>query len=578
VEALPDSGLRRDTGHFSLLQTQPVILCAADWETNDPTAALWTVLEALPSERSYLLLTPSWSMGEDGTGQRLTNIQAVRDRFEHVEVVILAPSAAELVAWKDFGETTLYCSHNALVREDLFFPIPGRQQTVDAIYDARWADYKRHELAAGVKSLALIAYPQPLSCSASYTQRALRAVGHATWFTKPWVPTYLSSPEVNAAYNKARVGLCLSEVEGANFASIQYLLAGLPVVTTRNRGGRDEFLSERVARWVEDDADAVAAAVDELAALRLEPDLIRNEALAKTAEHRDRLVEWIRARVDEESRRPSRWHLGWPPGLRNKLWEPPASVGEVTDAIGDGGHRESSAPFARRVTLTDQEKTQFEDQGFLMVDRALVTADELAEVRRLLDGLFERFEDLPKRFAYDLGDVKEHHGTQQVPEINFCLDFEPLLAETAAFASCRDLAQQLLSSRAFCDYDHAIYKPPAVDTAVGWHQDMAYAPDQESPDEVHIWLALHDATEANGCMQFVPASHRLGLLPHRPRAHDPRAHALVTDFVDSSSAVACPVGAGMAVVHRPATLHTTAPNTTDEIRASWILQFVDRGP
>jgi glycosyltransferase involved in cell wall biosynthesis len=339
VTRAAEGGSRRDTGHFSLLQERPVILHASDWEITDPTAALWSVLDALPVARSYLLVSPTWTLEASDSHQHQLSrsIEAVRDRFGHVEVVVLAGSPTELEAWAGTGQPALYCSHNAFVRDDYFFPIVSRVPTFDAIYDGKWADYKRHQLAGSVQSLALIAYPLPESSSEAYSEKALSAVGHATWFTKPWLPDppYLSHSEVNAAYNTARVGLCLSEREGACFASIQYLLAGLPVVTTINLGGRDEFFNERVARWVDADADAVAGAVAELGSLRLDPAAIRAEALKRVGEHRQRLLEWIRGVVDEaHSRRPSRWHAGWPPGLPNKLIEPQASANEVIGAIG----------------------------------------------------------------------------------------------------------------------------------------------------------------------------------------------------------------------------------------------------
>ena len=51
----------------------------------------------------------------------------------------------------------------------------------------------------------------------------------------------MNDEEVNNFLNQCKVGIILSEVEGANYASIQYLLAGLPVVSTKSKGGRDVF-------------------------------------------------------------------------------------------------------------------------------------------------------------------------------------------------------------------------------------------------------------------------------------------------------------------------------------------------
>lgn len=36
-----------------------------------------------------------------------------------------------------------------------------------------------------------------------------------------------------------------------------------------------------------------------------------------------------------------------------------------------------------------------------------------------------------------------------------------------------------------------------------------------SEDEVSAWLALSPVTESNGCMRFVPGSHKGDMLPHR---------------------------------------------------------------
>lgn len=249
------------------------------------------------------------------------------------------------------------------------------------------------------------------------------------------------------------------------------------------------------------------------------------------------------------------------------------------DAEPSPGGDDNGSHAPARLALTKQEIARFRRQGFLIVDRPLIAADDLAVVRQLIDDLFEHFNSLPRDLAYDLGDVQVHDGPQQIPEINDALKLEPRLAATAAFARCRDLARQLLNDRVYCYFDHAICKPPHNDAATEWHQDLAYSPNLADRDAVHIWLALQDVTEANGCMHFVPDEGRRGLLPHRRRGNSSLTHALVAEDFDSTTAVACPLGAGMATVHRLTTLHYTAPNTTDEPRVAWILHFhVERRP
>ncbi len=100
----------------------------------------------------------------------------------------------------------------------------------------------------------------------------------------------LMQPEVAEAYSTARVGLCLSAVEGAMYASTEYLLAGIPVVSTHSKGGRDRLFDPAHSRIVEDDPASIAEAVRELAELRIDPLEIRGSVFTKMQTHRARLA------------------------------------------------------------------------------------------------------------------------------------------------------------------------------------------------------------------------------------------------------------------------------------------------
>lgn len=228
--------------------------------------------------------------------------------------------------------------------------------------------------------------------------------------------------------------------------------------------------------------------------------------------------------------------------------------------------------------LSQLQIDRFSWDGFLALDRPLVSAHELEVARQLIDGLFARYDELPTDLAYDLGDVRLHDGEQQIPEINNVLQLEPRLRATVAFARCRDLAAELLRSKVKCSFAHAISKPPHNGGAREWHQDLADAPHLAGVDAVHIWFPLQDVTEANGCMHFIPADGHPRLLPHRPRVGSSDTRALSAENVDPTHAVACPLGGGMATVHRPTTLHYTGPNDTDEPRLAWIMHFHREAP
>jgi ectoine hydroxylase-related dioxygenase (phytanoyl-CoA dioxygenase family) len=84
---------------------------------------------------------------------------------------------------------------------------------------------------------------------------------------------------------------------------------------------------------------------------------------------------------------------------------------------------------------------------------------------------------------------------------------------------------------------------------------------------------LQEATTENGCMHFVPGSHRGEVVPHRPIGGDPRVHGLEVEpgVVDVSTAVACPLPAGGATIHASRTLHYTSPNRSTGHRRAYII-------
>ena len=60
-----------------------------------------------------------------------------------------------------------------------------------------------------------------------------------------------------------------------------------------------------------------------------------------------------------------------------------------------------------------------------------------------------------------------------------------------------------------------IDKAPGTRTPTPWHQDCAYWIDLPDRRAASCWIALDDATVDNGCMWFVPGSHRRPMRPHR---------------------------------------------------------------
>jgi ectoine hydroxylase-related dioxygenase (phytanoyl-CoA dioxygenase family) len=141
------------------------------------------------------------------------------------------------------------------------------------------------------------------------------------------------------------------------------------------------------------------------------------------------------------------------------------------------------------------------------------------------------------------------------------------------------LARDLMEPPVRLWEDQMIYKPPYDgNAAVAWHQDYTYW-DQVGPPELGTcWIALDDATIANGCMYVIPGSHRWNFRYSRDEvdAGDPNwllSHPRLPAGANREP-VACEVKAGHCHFHHCLTFHGSFGNRTENPRRSYILHLM----
>lgn len=223
------------------------------------------------------------------------------------------------------------------------------------------------------------------------------------------------------------------------------------------------------------------------------------------------------------------------------------------------------------VSLTDEQIAFFHDNGFLALDY-LTTPEDVAWMRDIYDRLFA------SRAGRDVGDQFDLAGTDEegkeavLPQILGPVKYAPELAEGLFRVNTFYICRQLLGPETAMGGDHAILKPARIGSETPWHQDEAYWDEDYLHNSVSIWMPLQEATVENGCMWFMPGTHKLDVQPHRPLGNDPRIHALeMVEEVDMAKAVACPIPAGGCTIHHCRTFHYTGPNRSDGDRRAFIM-------
>lgn len=176
-----------------------------------------------------------------------------------------------------FGEVI---NQNAWLDENKVMRVlPDIEKLYDAIYVGRLSAFKRHFLAKNVDNIALVA-------GNNHGNVAVNNIPRASFRNKQ----PLSPDEVCLKINQSNCGLILSAEEGACFASSEYLLCGVPVVSTKSLGGRSVWYNSYNSIICEDDQDAIAAAVVELKCNPRDPLKIRSAHISLARHFRAKFI------------------------------------------------------------------------------------------------------------------------------------------------------------------------------------------------------------------------------------------------------------------------------------------------
>jgi hypothetical protein len=230
----------------------------------------------------------------------------------------------EVISITNLGAKAFYMNHNVFVDYKIFDILPGTKKKYSAIYNAQIASFKRHYLCSKLTDVALLYHSggpnlnQATKELFEKIQSEMPAAIFLNGLKNPLSHPGLSKKEVCTVTNQAHVGLCLSAVEGAMHASVEYLLCGLPVVSTVNKGGRDIFSNNEFWRTVEPTQEDVALGVGTIMQENINSKKIRQITIQKIDEHRQRFIEFI-SKLLAEAGIFVDYHRIWPEIYFDKL-------------------------------------------------------------------------------------------------------------------------------------------------------------------------------------------------------------------------------------------------------------------
>ncbi|HMQ64035.1 MAG TPA: phytanoyl-CoA dioxygenase family protein [Flavilitoribacter sp.] len=141
-------------------------------------------------------------------------------------------------------------------------------------------------------------------------------------------------------------------------------------------------------------------------------------------------------------------------------------------------------------------------------------------------------------------------------------------------------AHQLLGGGVRFWHDQIFSKPARHGGVVAWHQDYSYWTRTGPMNHLTCWIGLDDADRQNGCLNYIPGSHRWGLLD-RPTLTGEMEGLMQFLDPDQRKAMENPAAielkAGHCTFHHPLMVHGSYANYTERPRRAFVLNVFKDG-
>ncbi|MAG36770.1 MAG: phytanoyl-CoA dioxygenase, partial [Dehalococcoidia bacterium] len=227
--------------------------------------------------------------------------------------------------------------------------------------------------------------------------------------------------------------------------------------------------------------------------------------------------------------------------------------------------------------LTQAQVEQFHEEGFLIVED-LLTSDEVAAMRARAEEIASPEPAEEVRFrrqvepAVDRGEKEADDYELSLRKMTgLALSREEVFAAHARRPRIVEIITSLLGPNLTLYQDQLFMKPPRVGSRQPYHQDQPAGFNIDPPEHlVTCWTALDDSTEENGCLWYLPGSHKLGALSREERG-EYEAQAADGELAD---AVPLVVRAGGCGFHHGWLLHASGVNLSEKRRRGYATHYV----
>ena len=235
--------------------------------------------------------------------------------------------------------------------------------------------------------------------------------------------------------------------------------------------------------------------------------------------------------------------------------------------------------------ISDQDWAKYEDEGYLVLGKLLSDHDlaglqkriddimlgkaeiDYSKILMQLDSTTGKYNDAGAQSRGWKGETLAYRKIQD-------LEIDDLFGEYTNRPIFQEICQRVYGEETPVACFRAMFmnKPANQGTVLPWHQD-AWT-DLDRQPLITLWTALDPATKANGCVEVIPGSHKLGLInPSHPSGF--LSDELAAEYCPKDKVVYLELKPGEVALLHNWLLHSSDINRTEVSRRAFSVCYMD---
>lgn len=227
------------------------------------------------------------------------------------------------------------------------------------------------------------------------------------------------------------------------------------------------------------------------------------------------------------------------------------------------------------MALTNAQKQKFEEDGYIIVPN-LLNHDEVEAVRQRADLIAsggvtpEPGWGIQVEPSIQRGEEAAKSRVESIRKLGGLVRTDPVMNAHATNPKIMDIIADLLGPDIKLLGDQLFMKSSMHGSRKNYHQD-SQSWQHVAPDNlVSCWAALDDATVENGCLWFIPGSHKWGLIGVE-REREVEQEALSGPLENE---VPIELKAGDCSFHHSLVLHSSRANRSSQRRRGYATHYM----